>query len=268
MGNEKPEGANDEENDYDPAKCHRSVSVRRGYRCANRRRSLGSTAILSALSRNTGCAGEFREYALGFPTRGFQGSVVMNDVVGERNFFLVRNLGGDAAAGIILKNCAIRRTGKLRKTVDVASDPELKRRGDKDDAIKPTAPAGSGALLVGFKDERRFHDDDGVRIFRDDFVGPFLLGFNYWRVNDEIELSEPVLSKCKIGEQPAVEGSVGTHDGRAEVFDDRVVSGVSGSHQLAPDGVGFYDMRAERAKDRGDRGFAASKTACESCSQH
>jgi hypothetical protein len=77
-----------------------------------------------------------------------------------------------------------------------------------------------------------------------------------------------MLAEGEVGEQRPIKRSVGADDLLAEVFDDGVVHGVAGRHQLAPERVCLDNVRAERAKDGGNGGFAAAESAGESCSQH
>lgn len=216
--------------------------------CANKG-AAAPNSILSTLSRNTGGAGKFRKDALNLDAGCIERAGIMNHVIGKRDFFLVGDLGGNAAACVGFERVPIGRTGKLREAIDVAGDSKFDGRSDEDDAIKAPSPAGSRTPPVGFEDECGFDDDNRLRILSEDFVGPFLLGFNHGRVNDEIKLGETVLTKCEIGEQAAIEIAVGTDDTLAEVLDDRVVSGMSGSHELAAERVGADDVRAERVEE-------------------
>jgi len=145
--------------------------------------------------------------------RGERGLVasVFNHVVGTGGLQIVRNLVGDAGAGVGFGSGA----GFWRNAEagDVARDAEAFGRGDDDDAVHAASPVGQQVAVftacmgvaLHLKDERGDDDGDGGGVVREELVGPLALRFNDGGVDDGVQLLQAAFRERDFSKPAAVE---------------------------------------------------------------
>ncbi len=158
----------------------------------------------------------------------------------------------------------------------IAGNLDVIGSGEDDDVVEAITPVGKDAcrlaagagIALHFEDQGRFNDGDSGGIAGEYLIGPALLRGDDGRMDDGVQIVEPVFFECQLCETGAIQAAIRADYLGPEDANDLVIDGVAGLHHVPAQFISLDHVRSQFAQHGRDCALAAAKTAGEPDAQH